>query len=677
MPLRSIVLLILALLLAPACRAEEPVPDSGAVAQADTDRTPTPREFLEQARAQGVIVPDFGADMEWLNTRRPLSLREDLAGRVVLLDFWTYCCINCHHVFPDLEHLEEVYADEAFAVVGVHSAKFTNEGQAENIRQAVLRHGIEHPVVNDDDFAVWRALGARAWPTLMLVGPDGTLLWIGTGEGHRELLEVLIAEALDMYGDTGLLEAEPLPLQLERDQVPPRQLAYPGKLAADKKADRLYIADTAHDRIVVTDLQGGFVEAWGGERGLQDGSVHEVRFNQPQGLLLHEGLLYVADTENHAIRQVDIAQGTVRTIAGTGKQGYDRQGGGFSPMTDLSSPWDLAWNEDWLFIAMAGTHQIWAMDTEIHKIIAWAGDGTERRLDAPKKANAAFAQPSGLATDGKRMYLADSESSSIRSVSLVSGRVDTHVGGTKEPRDLFSFGDVDGQGFEARLQHPLGIAWHKGKLYVADTYNHKIKVVEPGGGTVRTLAGTGEPGLVDGMFSKARFYEPADIEVVGNKLYVADTNNHAIRVVDLGKSRVSTLDLSSVPIPVGPMAEFEVPVLDDAMRVKAGPMALAVGRAELAVDIALPKGRKLAADAPSAVQVVPIEGTQAVDGSQVALTDSPSVTVPIQVDGPGRVEVRAIVYHCLEGRDCRIDNAVVEVPVVEGEGSEGRVGIGL
>src|SRR5207253_7133841 len=127
-----------------------------------------------------------------------------------------------------------------------------------------------------------------------------------------------------------------------------------------------------------------------------------------------------------------------------------------------------------LFVAMAGHHQIWKLDLEKAVIWPFAGSGREYIRDGPL-AVSSFAQPSGLTSDGTTLYVADSEVSAIRAVPLDGkGDVKTVVG-----EGLFEFGDVDGMGNQVRLQHALGVAYHQGKLYVADTYNSKIKIIDP------------------------------------------------------------------------------------------------------------------------------------------------------------------------------------------------------
>lgn len=416
-------------------------------------------------------------------------------------------------------------------VISVHSAKFTNEKDTENIRQAILRHDIEHPVVNDADFKIFRAYGARGWPHFVLIDPEGNIVGHASGEGNYDVLAHAIEGLIRRF--EGKINRTPRTFVLEKSKLASGPLFYPAKLVATE--DRLYISDTRHNRIVIADPAGKVHEVIGGpEEGREDGDFRTARFHQPHGLLLRGRTLYVADTENHLLREVDLEAKRVRTIAGTGEQRYHPQGFGEALRTPLNSPWDLARDGDRLFIAMAGNHQIWVMDLARGTVGSFSGSGREQLRDGDHRS-AAFNQPSGLAILGGKLYVADSEVSGIREVDLSpDGGVRTTVG-----TGLFDFGDRDGTGTEVRMQHVLAVHAWKGKLLVADAYNHKIKVCDPATREVRTLLGDGRRGKEDGK--SPRFYEPSGLWVVGDILYVADQNNHAIRRCDLGTGEVTTV----------------------------------------------------------------------------------------------------------------------------------------
>ena len=442
------------------------------------------------------------------------------------------------HLFPQLRKLEEKYANE-LTVVGVHSAKFTAEKHTESLRLAVLRYEIEHPVVNDRDFQVWRQYGIRAWPTLMFIDPAGKIAGKHEGEITADTFDRVIKDLVSVYDGQGLLERRQLNFKLEREREWERPLSFPGKVLADAPGDRLFIADSNHNRIVITTLAGDVIRIVGsGERGFTDGPFDAARFFDPQGLAISGDRLYVADTKNHAIRLVDLQSRSVTTLAGTGKQATSFHDGGEGRLVALNSPWDLALNGDTLYIAMAGFHQLWRLELEDNSVRPHAGSGRERIVDGPL-ASAQLAQPSGLVTDGRRLFFTDSETSAIRSADLLSsGEVKTIVG-----TDLFTFGDVDGTGDQVRLQHPLGLDISDGVLYVADTYNNKIKRVYPATRGAAHLIGSGQPGHRDGSPDSATFHEPGGISVADGRLYVADTNNHAVRVASLDTLTVETLEI--------------------------------------------------------------------------------------------------------------------------------------
>ncbi|MBD2079556.1 thioredoxin-like domain-containing protein [Leptolyngbya sp. FACHB-17] len=462
-----------------------------------------------------VRAPEFPKDLAWLNVHRPLSLKE-FRGRIVLLDFWTYGCINCIHSLPDLRYLEQRYKDR-LTVLGIHSAKFENEGAIENIRQAILRYEITHPVLVDQDFKVWQSYAIRAYPTFVLINPKGYIVKSIAGEGRRDLLDQIIQELIENN------EIEPQSISFALEEFPISPLAFPGKVLVN---DCLFISDTGHHRIVMSSIEGEVLHIIGsGNSGLLDGEFDQAQFSAPQGMTFDRTnqLLYVADTGNHTIRCVDLKAKTVSTIAGTGNQSrviYPR--GGKALEVDLNSPWDLEKIGNHLFIAMAGAHQIWEMQAD--KIETFAGTGAEASFDGAIQ-EAAFAQPSGITTNEKELFIADSETSSIRSINLETNQVKTICGGG----DLYDFGDIGGVRETARLQHCLGVEFSE-NLWIADTYNHKIKQIDANG-FCQTIA-------ADSL------NEPSGISATATHLFIADTNNHVIRKLNL-----TTLEMATIKFP--------------------------------------------------------------------------------------------------------------------------------
>ena len=435
-----------------------------------------------------------------------------------------------------MRKLEQKYANE-LTVIGVHSAKFPNEKDTYNVDKAVRRYQLEHPVINDGQFQVWQQYSCRAWPTLMFIDPQGNVMGKHEGEMSFEDFDKLISQMVTEFDSQGTLSHKPFKSTFRPSEDTP--LSFPGKVLADGPGDRLFIADTNHNHIVVTSLDGTVKQVIGsGEDALTDGDFANCAFNHPQGMTLVGETLFVADTENHAIRRINLAAQTVETIAGTGEQGHSKEGRRPGRNAELCSPFDLVHHSNTLYIAMAGIHQLWSMDLKDGIVGPFAGTGGEAITDGPL-ATAELAQPCGITTDGAKLFFADSETSSVRSADIdPAGKVRTIVG-----LDLFVFGDVDGSDHHVRLQHPIGIAYYEGVIYITDTYNHKVKRVLPVTRSAFTVLGNGAAGHVDGPAEQAQFSEPSGISFANGKMYIADTNNHAIRAADISTGVVLTLGI--------------------------------------------------------------------------------------------------------------------------------------
>ena len=655
------------------------------VALQDADENPFPRR---------IDVPEdvfFPKDREWLNTK-PLS-KKDLKGKFVLLDFWTYCCINCIHILPELKKLEKKYEDE-LVVIGVHSAKFETEKSLKNIREAILRYEIIHPVVNDDDHKIWQAFGVNSWPSIRVVDPEGYLVAGHSGEFRAEDITELFDKVIPYYRKKKLLDETPIRFELEEFNVEETPLKFPGKILSDEPGNRLFITDSNHNRIVITDLDGKLLDIIGsGEIGKADGDFQSASFDHPQGLVLHGSTLYVADTENHMIRKVDLESKTVTTISGDGEQARSAWPGaetgnlrgpwfGKPKTTGLNSPWALWIHEDTMYIAMAGPHQIWSMKLDESRIGPFAGNGREDIIDgallptqpfgtdAPGDGSvSSFAQPSGLTSDGEWLYVADTEGSSIRAVPFdTSKQVRTVVGAADLPNArLFTFGDKDGPRDQVLLQHAIGVTYHDGNLYICDTYNNKIKVIDAASGTTATFAGTGKAGLDDEL---GLFDEPAGLAIAGNTIYVADTNNHQIRTIDLETRKVGTLTIEGLEPPV---LQEKAPTFSDAEKVVAKKTLIKPvdGKITVNVNLALPIGWKMnpLADLSYYVGLDGNEG--AIDRSAVGRVDleTPvdtfSVQVPVTGTGEDVLRIGLNFYYC-QNNDaglCKVGSVQFVVPV--------------
>lgn len=605
-------------------------------------------------------APEFPPGLDWLNVARPLSLAE-LRGKVVVLDFWTYGCINCIHIIPDLKRLEAEYPDE-LVVIGVHSAKFENEADTDNIRSIITRYGLEHPVVNDADFAVWRLWGARAWPTVVLIDPDGDIVGGHSGEGIYPIFQPVIDQIVEDYDARGRIDRTPLDLVLERDAIPTSVLSFPGKVLVDEAGGRLFVADTNHHRVVVADPGTGEILdlAGSGLQGLSDGGFADATFDQPQGMALSEdgSTLWVADTGNHSIRALDLDTRVVTTFVGTGEQA-----GTYPPIPGagaevaLSSPWALQRAGGTLYVAMAGSHQLWEIDLVTGEASWFAGSGRESTLNGPR-LQAELAQPSGLAVlPGGRVVFADSESSAIRYADPGADGETGLLAGSDA--NLFDFGDVDGVGGEARLQHPLGVEYAEGALWIADTYNSKIKRLDPDTRAIATFAG-GEQGWADGF--EARFSEPGGVSAAAGLLYVADTNNHAVRIVDLATGETRTLVLFGIE-------RFPSATIDDATPIDLGVLQVAPGPGTISVDVVLPDGYKVNDLAPFSMEWE-TQGTTVHDGDRSIVEPAFPLEVSAGfVDGPLAVDLT--IYYCQDEAEqlCLIERVRLEAVVDTNEGS--------
>ena len=600
-----------------------------------------------------VRAPELVGRGGWINTTADLSLSR-LKGKVVLLDFWSFCCINCLHIVEELRPLEERFGD-ALVVVGVHSPKFEHERDHEALERAVARYDVRHPVLDDPDRTTWDQYGIRAWPTLVLVDPAGYATAAISGEGNARALEREIARMIEESREAGTLDETPVSM------LPPSvgggALRFPGKVAAGPSG-LVAVSDSGHNRIVVSRADGSdgaevLAVAGTGSRGLADGAFLEAKFTDPQGMLfLDEHTLLVADTGNHAIRRLNLREETVETIAGTGEQARYGATGGRAKKTALNSPWDLASWGGVVVVAMAGPHQLWALDLEANDVGVLAGSGFESLGDGPVQM-AALAQPSGLAPDGETLWFVDSETSSLRYLDR-SGRVFTAVG-----TGLFDFGYEDGPADDALLQHPLGVVATPHGPVVCDTYNSALRLYDVEREELFTL-------VRDGLS------EPSGAASLGDDgLLVADTNNH--RLVRVGEDgEVRPFELRGLMPPVllpaeGPMAQ------------KIGPVELA-GAVELSATLPVPKGQKLDPSLGPPVQLSVHSDGLLPEGDLLLAGNELPVRANLDLSGTeGELDVLLRVGTCEEGPGavCNLTERRWRVEVCRDDEGSPRLGLGL
>ncbi|GAA2467843.1 redoxin domain-containing protein [Streptomyces macrosporus] len=429
----------------------------------------------------------------WINTGGKELTLADLRGHIVILDFWTFCCINCLHVLDELRELEERHRDTV-VIVGVHSPKFVHEAEHQAVVDAVERYEVHHPVLDDPELATWKQYAVRAWPTLVVVDPEGYVVAQHAGEGHAHAIEKLVEELEAEHGAKGTLRRGDGPYVPPEPE--PTDLRFPGK-ALVLPSGNVLVSDTTRHQLVELEPDGETVvrRVGAGERGLADGPAEKARFSEPQGLaLLPDGSVVVADTVNHALRRYDPVGGEVTTLAGTGRQWWQGSAtSGPAREVDLSSPWDVAWWADRVWIAMAGIHQLWTYDPATGTVAVAAGTTNEGLVDGPAD-RAWFAQPSGLAAAGDRLWVADSETSALRWIERDARTEEGADGGgfavrTAVGTGLFDFGHRDGAAEQALFQHPLGVTvLPDGSVAVCDTYNHALRRYDPAADEVTTLA---------------------------------------------------------------------------------------------------------------------------------------------------------------------------------------------
>ena len=605
-----------------------------------------------------IHAPDFTGATAWLNVDEPLSVAQ-LRGQVVILDFWTYCCVNCMHVLPVLRDLEERHRNDPLVVIGVHSAKFDSEKDAQHILAAMKRYGVDHPVAVDSDMRIWSAYAVRSWPTLIVLRPDLTLAAIAPGEPDPAVLEAFISQQLAEAKALGTLAEKPLHL-VRRKAEPERTLSYPGKVAWAQ--DRIFIADSGHHRVLVVDAKGEVQETIGtGLRGMKEGAFGECALDDPQGMVARGDELYIADARAHVVWRADLAKRTLERFAGTGELGRTPLESR-APRLDaaLRSPWDLALRGSELYVALAGSHQIAVVHLDEGFVEPVAGNGREAMIDGPG-AQAALAQPSGLSIQGDVLYVADSECSGVRAIDLRSRKVYTMVGGP----GLFDFGDAVGPIAPGMLQHCLAVAATRSSgLLVADTYNDKIKRFTPDGLRLEPFF----EGAAD-----SRLAQPAGLCVLPDgEVLVADTNNHRVVLIAASGATAYELAITGAPAPRHGVA-VAAPQLAPAsgagwfsaiLEAPAG-VGLAPGEGALVLDVSAPAGFELAENAPWSVAVEVsrrsdllhlspefLRGETALSGSKLQIALHASATHTADVESEVIVQLRAVACDVVDHAAC-------------------------
>ncbi|CAF0797477.1 unnamed protein product [Didymodactylos carnosus] len=476
----------------------------------------------------------------------PLQLKDLFHENIIAITFWTYSCIHCLQVLPRLNMAYKRFSTAGIAMIGVHSPKYEHEKMKLNVRHAVDRLLIEYPVLNDNALATWKGIDIQCWPTVLILSPDAVPLLILEGENHVQHLETFLQPLLTHYKSsvraTNKISIEDLNTQATVP-VPKTTLRYPTYICVTSGGE-LIISFSGSNQLLACDMTGKVDTIIGtGQAGLADGELSECEFDSPHGLAEYNNVIYVADTNNHAIRAFDLNSRRVLTLIGTGRQGSDKIGGMKRSQQPIASPYDVCLaespfdNKHVLLIAMAGSHQIWVYAFEEtqwwnnivlskNSCSAIIGSGVEQNKNDSQPMVACLAKPTGICRgvmDGKQvLFISD-------------------IGGELDPTNLSAFGDLDGSAMSAKLQHPTGIAFHyeTNHLYLCDTYNNKLKCVDVPQRQCKTyfLQDT-DTRKQRGETNSAKFNEPTGLVIFEHFMWVADTNNSCVKRIDLQHGNV-------------------------------------------------------------------------------------------------------------------------------------------
>lgn len=589
-----------------------------------------------------IYAPEFPVGLDWLNTLQPMTMQQ-FHGKIVLVCFWSMSSQDCFTVVPELEQLRNKYRDELI-VVGIHSPRSDYEKDSDAIRHALLRNEITIPVVNDSGSQLWNEYGMKARPAFVLINTAGRVIGVHEGIGVFELFDGIIAQAVSYFDADSLIFRHQIGFVPELYRKEQSLLKYPCGIIADSAGTRLFLSDAGNHRILAMTPSGRIEFIIGaGVKGNQDGTFAEAQFNRPQGIALAGDRLYVADTENHAIREVDLTAKRVTTIVHSA--------------SGIMYPRALVALNGKLYVTSAGSHPIWVVDLATKQASPFAGS-EELGMPDESSGEATLSQPGGITTDGTSLYFIESESGAIRSIDIGTGQVETVLAGG--------------------LQYPHGIAFQDGLLYVSDSYDQKVKVINLATKAMSDFVGSGRKGSNDGAATAATFYEPAGLAISGGKLFVADCNNQQVRFVDVATRRVNSLQTTNL----GAIAQQ---TMDNfaGREVKLPPAKLKGGAGKISIALMVPDGYRMLEREAFFVDF------RSSDSKVVAFSAKPNEVVLNQATGEfeiplngsigaAKVEIEIVVYMQKVGSaTCYYDMIRANVPVtIEEKGSSG-FGVGV
>ncbi len=484
---------------------------------------------------------EFLENSPWINSAKPLTLN-DLTGNVLMLCFWNFFSTSCTRAVQDIHRIEEAFSGRQFVMVFIHSSRFGGAISTEHVALAALRYGIRFPVMIDNTLDAWNSYGVNDWPSYIIIDAEGNIMGSLSGEDKADRIIHAIERALEDGARKNIL-LKILP-SFHGQPGPPSLLSFPGKIEIDREKGHFFVSDTGHHRVLHLSLEkentARIIAEYGGRAGFSDGRTIRAAFRSPMGLSVLGQTLFVADSENHAIRSIDLNTREVTTIAGTGLAGFTPSYSGNPKKISLNMPMDIVIAGGYLFIAMAGLNQIWQLDLDNNYISNFIGSGLEGIFDGPFSASS-LAKPCGIAIINQIMYIADANSSAVRAADLKSHILSTLIG-----KGLYSFGYIDGHFSDALLLHPTGIDAIKSRLFIADTYNNAIRFSEVPGTVIRSLIGPKPDSsvVINESSELTPLCEPNDVVYHNGKLYIADSGNHLIRIYDIARQTLSDLDIS-------------------------------------------------------------------------------------------------------------------------------------
>ena len=474
----------------------------------------------QAARGKELQIPDFPNQLEW-DRSLPLSLASDLLDRLTVLFFWNHRSVNSHHGIRWLKRVQEQLKDPRIAIVGIHVPLKGQVDDKYSVKRAIERYQLDFPQLIDLQGVYSNSLTIKEIPFVLVVSPDQNALHAFRGEEWRYDLPTFLKDALAVF-ESQHWNTEALEIAPSR-QLP--RLSYPAGITADPNSGTLFISSGGDHKIHMFSPKGEELGVIGTGLGFEDGGYESCAFYDPRGLSWHQHSLYVADASNHAIRKIDLQAKTVSTVVGLGEQGEDYNGGVELINQHLASPWSLCTDNEGIWISMTGTHQIWRWDFASENCYAYSGLGCPRSLDAREPLAAGWAQPSGICRSGSTLTLADSLTGTVRQLNADRGHSTTLC--------------------RSGLSYPLGITWLRAdkRLGIADHGKHGIYSYDVQSSSLQRLAGSDEPGHLDGALHEAQFCEPTDLALSPDEevLYVTDSGNHCVRAIHRESATVTTL----------------------------------------------------------------------------------------------------------------------------------------